>query len=107
MKASKTQNLNLKQVINNTHPPVVLRFALGETSPAYEAGQVVGIANNQIVSFSETVTKAGVITQAVEANAGGVNVLIHGTVNRESLVIEESQAENAMKALAAGGIWAL
>lgn len=126
MKASRTQDLTMKQVIDNTHPPVVRRYALPEGAPAYEAGQIVGITKDSVVPYAEAaleheveiggqqvtipaVSALGVVTQATEQGADGVNLLIHGTAVRESLITADDTAADdaAVSALELSGIWAL
>lgn len=126
MKASRTQDLTMKQVIDNTHPPVVRRYALPEGAPAYEAGQIVGITNDSVVPYAEAtlekqveiggqqvtipaVSALGVVTQAAGQDDGGVNVLVHGTVVKESLITAADAAADdaAVSALELSGIWAI
>jgi len=130
MKASKTVDLELKQIIEGSHPPVIRRYALGENAPAFKAGQIVGITAGGIIAYAdiettETVTvgegasaievdvpvtpRLGVVTASVEANSEGLNVLVHGTVVKESLIKAADTAADAtaLAQLEACGIWAV
>lgn len=117
MKASSYKTLENKSIVNGIHPHVIKRmaFAASLNSGKLHKGQIIGLSSGALAVASDTVGSEvpayGVILETVDTTAAGfVNVLVHGTVNKDEILGYAGSAAATATELAGlekAGIWAI
>lgn len=111
----KTENITEDQVVDLTHPPVIVGCTFAAGSDVFEAGTIVAKdANGAYVAYDAsasdtTKTPVGVLDEKIDtAKQTVARVLLHGTVIRDRVVTAAGAAtQEDIDALATAGVYAL
>ena len=90
-----TQHFEEKQIIAAGHPVMVITWPVKPDNGVYEAGQLLGLDDGEVVAYDQDIPLKGVCMRKVDtAVEAAADIIVHGTVVKAALTVLGAPIDN-------------